>query len=670
MRAAPPVQSSSREKSGVAAKAGQQKRAHVSKVAAQPPAPVHPLLQLQRTIGNQAILRLLRSGRLQAKLTIGQPGDVYEQEADRVAEQVMRMPEPQDRATVSRQAQGIRIQRMCAECEEEEKALHAKNIPGGTPEVTLDLEGHINASRGGGHPLPESVRAFFEPCFGHHFSGIRVHTNGDADKLNRALSARAFTTGQAIYFRDGEYNTSSSSGRELLAHELTHVVQQMSGGLRHKLTVGQPGDKYEQEADDVARAVMQRQRQTALVKTNRDLLRRQPDDLSGQGGPANAGQLEQDMRDVLNDWTEASRGGVDQFIHNVLDQRIENIESGSWTNFILLLLGSTIWAASVFAIAAPPVFAISMVGVAIAAVPSVPRAHRSSLVTVEGMMRDYIDSVYQQLNAQLPGKSSLVLAAHPGASRYQAVARFIEASFKPEVRNDYTGYTELPQINIRAVRHDMFRKANYEFEAAERVGAAISSATGEYRRLGRPLPGVVDPRRRVFGGYVILEDRIEVVTNLYGHRANVDLAAPQSGLFNSSIPSFERGSIPPTGYFYHWLSRFAIGATTTEQSKILSDISRIRTSLTNTKQEQVSRRAALLAEVRGRMGGRDPSDNMLSFYRTNSPRYSDLRDPLHVEDYERAAVPIFTQIWTQLYDIQRQIGSTEPQRYVRELVTI
>jgi hypothetical protein len=95
-----------------------------------------------------------------------------------------------------------------------------------------------------------------ESAFGTDFGGVRVHTDSSADSLNQALSARAFTTGQDIFFRQGEYSPGSSSGKELLAHELTHVVQQ-TGGIQAKLVVGAPGDTYEQEADQVASAVTQ-----------------------------------------------------------------------------------------------------------------------------------------------------------------------------------------------------------------------------------------------------------------------------------------------------------------------------------------------------------------------------------------------------------------------------
>lgn len=120
--------------------------------------------------------------------------------------------------------------------------------------ASADVEAAIEAVRGGGQALDSGVRMEMEPAFGADFSGVRVHADTQADTLNRAVNARAFTTGQDIFFRDGEYSTDSSAGRELLAHELTHVVQQ-SGGVRAKLEISQPDDPAEQEADEVAQAV-------------------------------------------------------------------------------------------------------------------------------------------------------------------------------------------------------------------------------------------------------------------------------------------------------------------------------------------------------------------------------------------------------------------------------
>ena len=200
------------------------------------------ILQLQRTAGNQAVQKLIKSRALQAKLKIGQPNDIYEQEADRVAEQVMRMPEPEvsNETKVSNPARNNSIQRKCPGCkkgtkiekEEEDEKLQKKEASGSTPKVTQELESSISAVRGGGKHLPESARTFFEPRFGADFSGVRVHTGSYAAETAKSINARAFTIGENIVFGVGQYAPDSQEGRRLLAHELTHTVQQGSSVQR------------------------------------------------------------------------------------------------------------------------------------------------------------------------------------------------------------------------------------------------------------------------------------------------------------------------------------------------------------------------------------------------------------------------------------------------------
>lgn len=201
------------------------------------------ILQLQRTAGNQAVQRLIKSVALQTKLRIGQPNDIYEQEADRVAEQVMRMPEPQAVSSGT-----LSIQRTCPRCEEEklrrqpveeeeeEELLQTKEISGQNGETTLDLESRINAIRGGGQPLAESERSFFEPRFGYDFSQVRVHTGAEAAEAARVMKARAFTMGNDVTFGEDQYSPQTDFGKKLLAHELTHVVQQSHNNRTHTLS--------------------------------------------------------------------------------------------------------------------------------------------------------------------------------------------------------------------------------------------------------------------------------------------------------------------------------------------------------------------------------------------------------------------------------------------------
>lgn len=132
---------------------------------------------------------------------------------------------------------------------------------GGDGGFTLDEEttARINRERGSGQALDSEVQDEVGGALGADLSGVNVHTSPEADELNRDVGAKAFTTGQDIFFREGEYDPRSTSGKELLTHELSHVVQQGSGqvqgGGSGEMRVNEPGDQFEREADAVAKSV-------------------------------------------------------------------------------------------------------------------------------------------------------------------------------------------------------------------------------------------------------------------------------------------------------------------------------------------------------------------------------------------------------------------------------
>jgi Domain of unknown function (DUF4157) len=110
---------------------------------------------------------------------------------------------------------------------------------------------HTVLNSGGGQPLDPATRAFMEPRFGHDFSQVRVHTDARAAQSVRAVNAIAYTAGSNVVFGPGRYEPSSIQGRSLLAHELTHVLQQRAS-VQLPEGVGHVGDQYEQHADAVA----------------------------------------------------------------------------------------------------------------------------------------------------------------------------------------------------------------------------------------------------------------------------------------------------------------------------------------------------------------------------------------------------------------------------------
>ncbi len=267
---------------------------------------------------------------VQAKFTVGEPDDIYEQEADRVAETVMRMSEPampeeeeaevqakpianqitplvrrmpeegdeeeigQAKPVIQRQSEeeeeetvqakqfpsnlpsqvsstgpgannshNPSIQRLCTECKEvmqrqpddeeelaqtkslgyqqfvaREPSVQPKDVRGQTPQVSPATAANIDSLKGGGRSLPRSTRSFFEPRFGANFSQVRVHTDTRAAETAKSINARAFTVGRDIAFGASQYAPESHGGRQLLAHELTHVVQQNSGQLQREPLLG------------------------------------------------------------------------------------------------------------------------------------------------------------------------------------------------------------------------------------------------------------------------------------------------------------------------------------------------------------------------------------------------------------------------------------------------
>jgi len=148
----------------------------------------------------------------------------------------------------------------------------------GEAKASDEVEQAIQSARGVGQSLDRGARAQMESAFDTDFSGVRVHTDAGADRLNKSLNARAFTTRKDIFFRQGAYEPGSSSGRELLAHELTHVVQQNAEEIQPKLTVGRPGDKYEQEADHVAKAVISKEHEVLPREEDRTGIHRQEEE--------------------------------------------------------------------------------------------------------------------------------------------------------------------------------------------------------------------------------------------------------------------------------------------------------------------------------------------------------------------------------------------------------
>ena len=205
-------------------------------------------------------LKTLQAQRMgiQAKLNIGEPNDKYEREADHTAVQVVQQinsssqnqqsvqrdesmeSEEKEEEELQMKPDISQIQRH-ESMEEESEDLQMKslvqrkdNVGGG--EASSDLESSIEGARGGGQSLDASLQEKMGVAMGADFSGVKVHTDSQSDQLNKSIQAKAFTTGQDLFFRQGAYEPSSRGGQELIAHELTHVVQQNGNVVQRKPT--------------------------------------------------------------------------------------------------------------------------------------------------------------------------------------------------------------------------------------------------------------------------------------------------------------------------------------------------------------------------------------------------------------------------------------------------
>jgi hypothetical protein len=241
---------------------------------------------------------------VQTKLKLSEPDDVFEREADRVAEEVMRPGREVDSSRIVGKPIA-RLQReemdMSAESEEEISEEEFEAESEALDEFDLEEEEDIMADesgmpkrensasnlsrssifvripRGGGRPLEENTQRFMEQRIGHDFSRVRVHTDGEAASSARQLNAHAYTVGTNIYFNEGRYNPYDMQGRKLLAHELTHVVQQSTANLTLNSAV-------QREQARPAR----RRRRAPDASTGRGQGRRRERECSGSCAPSRA----------------------------------------------------------------------------------------------------------------------------------------------------------------------------------------------------------------------------------------------------------------------------------------------------------------------------------------------------------------------------------------------
>jgi hypothetical protein len=191
---------------------------------------------VQRKFENHLRAKNAQKMALQPKLAIGDPNGKYEQEDDATAARgIQQINSPTNDASTASLTQSVQRQEMQEDEELQMKSLvqRRENIGGG--EASTDLESSIQSARGSGQSLDANLQRSMGQAMGADFSGVKVHTDSQSDQLNKSIQAKAFTTGQDVFFRQGAYEPSSRGGQELIAHELTHVVQQNGGAVQRSL---------------------------------------------------------------------------------------------------------------------------------------------------------------------------------------------------------------------------------------------------------------------------------------------------------------------------------------------------------------------------------------------------------------------------------------------------
>lgn len=303
---------------------------------------------------NNASAEIAKRKKVQTKLKVSQPGDTYEREADQVADQVMSMAGPaadagndtarisrliqrQEEAEVSTKSMVMRqdeeeeevqaspllmrqempeeeeeeiqtkpwVMRQVEEEEEEEEVVQPKRENGGSASDSwISRQLHTGSS---GTPLPGSTRNFMESRFGADFSSVRIHDDSKATRMSDEMNARAFTNRNHIYFNEGQYNPGTNSGKHLLAHELTHVVQQQGEEVAPKREDNDSGNMYGRNSTDV----VQRDEQA-------------PESSEEETGGTEAEQAETPEAEVTPESSATSPDPVTGFIADLLEDQLSD----------------------------------------------------------------------------------------------------------------------------------------------------------------------------------------------------------------------------------------------------------------------------------------------------------------------------------------------------------
>jgi len=386
---------------------------------------LHPILQLQRMLGNRWVAQLIQAKRLtpegmnigfQRKLTVGAADDQHEQEADRVARLVISMPNAVASKLVQRQPETE---------EEEAEPIQTKSVGSlaDSFDAGADVETQVSLSKGRGSPLPDPVRVYMEPRFGVDFSHVHVHTGSDALQMNQAVGAQAFTHGSDIYFGAGH----SPTDLELTAHELTHVVQQ-TGGV--PLQTKKREEEVAPPGPEPSIQWLQRQGDPAPAAAHTDA-----DPLPSESELTQAG-----MTWAHEVWGALNQGLAD-FEHNA--------QIADWTTFALNVLGNLVWATAAFSTGGMA-FLISIEGIAVSTVASAGAVN--SVGEFHSQARADSDALLKAIQKRAPEVAKHIheLGAHRGWKGKHAYRVLMGTLLKPEFFTQPSGFPTIDSARIAA----------------------------------------------------------------------------------------------------------------------------------------------------------------------------------------------------------------------------
>ena len=371
---------------------------------------------------------------IQAKLKVGASGDNMEKEADRTADRVMRMTDSETRRE--------------NDAPEKEEEIQAKATPGQSPDLGPGASESIHRVRRGGTPLPYSERTFFEPRFKRDFGHVRIHTGKDAENAAQSINARAFTLGRDIVFGKGEYQPGNRDSRRLLAHELTHTMQQ-GGVVRRK------------EGENLTRN-------------------------SNTKDKHSYNPLYRKINIIINDYELHANIGILDFVNQILLQKIDKLSEGDWITFTSALIGNMAWAASVLITKMPhKQFFIATAGISLGAAPSIPSKKKSELQKLVKLLRRQIDKIIVDKRENI----NKFIKANSNVTIREALKQYLQENFAESVINMSGKIPRLNKENLRAVIIGNATRALEHFESIPRD----SDWTINY---GKNLQKLVGPSRR------------------------------------------------------------------------------------------------------------------------------------------------------------------------------